>query len=239
MTPSPLRAARALALLAPLLVLGCSSPPECPPNALTSAEEELGWTLLFDGESLDGWHLYGREGETTGWEVVDGTLARTGSGGDLVTEEQWTDFELRLQWRISEGGNSGIFFRVADGQDAVWRTGPEMQVLDNERHPDGRNGYTSAGSNYALHAPPTDSTRPVGEWNDVHILVKGASVEYWLNGLRQCRYKIGSEAWEELVAASKFASMPLYGREAGGRIALQDHGDLVWYRAIKVRSLSE
>ena len=229
----------ALGALALSFATACSSAPECPANDLTSAEVELGWELLFDGETLEGWHLYGRPEETTGWEVDDGTLARTGSGGDLVTAGVYTDFELRLQWRISEGGNSGVFFRVADEQDAVWRTGPEMQVLDNARHPDGRNGYTSAGANYALHAPPTDSTRDVGEWNDVHILVQGPHVEYWLNGLLQCRYELGSEEWERLVAASKFASMPLYGREPSGRIALQDHGDLVWYRNVKIRELGE
>ena len=226
-----------LALLVAALLPACSGTPECPANTLTTAERDLGWELLFDGESLEGWHLYGREGETQGWEIVDGTLARTGGGGDLVTEGSWTDFELRLEWRISEGGNSGIFFRVGDGQDAVWRTGPEMQVLDNERHADGRNGYTSAGANYALHAPPRDATREVGEWNQVHILVRGNKVEYWLNTELQCSYELQSEAWEELVAASKFASMPLYGREPSGRIALQDHGDLVWYRSIKIRAL--
>lgn len=236
---SPTNPLRALALGAVLLVLtACSAPPTCPPNALTFAETELGWALIFDGETLNGWSLYGRPDETTGWAVEDGALARVGQGGDIVSARQYTDFELQLQWRISEGGNSGIFYRVGDGQDAVWRTGPEMQVLDNARHPDGRNAYTSAGANYALYAPPRDSTREVGEWNDVHLIVRGNSVEHWLNGERQCAYELGSEDWERLVAASKFASMPLYGREPKGRIALQDHGDRVWYRGIKVRELN-
>ncbi|GJM22899.1 MAG: glycosyl hydrolase [Planctomycetota bacterium] len=227
-----------LALLLACAALACSSPPTCPPNKLTEAEAELGWQLLFDGETLAGWELFGKPGQHTGWQVVDGTLARTGSGGDLITDRAFADFELQLEWRISEGGNSGIFYRVATDTDAVWRTGPEMQVLDNTQHPDGRSPYTSAGANYALYAPLRDATRPVGEWNRVHIVVKGNHVEHWLNGERQCEYEIGSEEWEQRVASSKFASMPRYGREPKGHIALQDHGDLVWYRGIKVRALN-
>ena len=125
-----------LALAALCLLAACSAPLECPPNRTTAAEVSLGWELLFDGETLDGWELFGKPGETTGWEVVDGTIACTGGGSDLVTKKDYKDFELRLQWRISEGGNSGIFYRVATDADAAWRTGPEMQVLDNEHHPD-------------------------------------------------------------------------------------------------------
>jgi hypothetical protein len=226
------------AVLGALLALAaCSAPLVCPPNTLTGAETELGWRLLFDGESLEGWHLYGLPGETTGWAVEDGAIARVGPGGDLVSARQYANFELRLQWRISPGGNSGIVYRVADGQDAVWRTGPEMQVLDNQRQPDGRNAFTSAGSVYALYPPPRDVTRPIGEWNDVHLIVRGNAVEHWLNGERQCAYVLGSEEWTELVAASKFASMPGYGLETRGRLALQNHGDPVWFRAIKLRVL--
>ena len=208
------------------------------PNRLNAVEAQAGWELLFDGTSTKGWRGFRKEGMPAGWEVRDGTLALTGSGGDIVTQKVYADFILTLEWKISPAGNSGIFFRVAeDGQDAVWRTGPEMQVLDNTGHPDGQDARTSAGANYALHAPPADFTRPVGEWNEVRIEVRDGRVRHWLNGYLCVDYKLGSEDWKELVAASKFGAMPDYGRAPVGHIALQDHGDPVWYRNIKILPL--
>ena len=213
----------------------CNSTPGAPP------EGAGGWVTLFDGATTKGWRGFGARAVPAGWSVADGALAFTPGvgGGDIVTEEQFDDFELELEWRISEGGNSGIFFRVEEGgHDAVWRTGPEMQVLDNARHRDGRSPLTSAGSNYALHAPARDVTRPVGEWNRVRLVVRGAHVEHWLNGEKLFEYELWSPEWEALVADSKFASMPGYGRSRRGHLALQDHGDRVWYRGIRVRALS-
>jgi hypothetical protein len=168
---------------------------------------------------------------------VDGTLARTGAGGDILTADEFGDFELRLQWKLAEGGNSGIFFRVVNTGSQVWESGPEMQILDNARHADGKNPLTSAGSNYGLHAPVRDVTRPVGEWNDVRLLVAGAKVEHWLNGVKVVEYELWSPEWESLVKRSKFVTMPAYGRAKRGRIALQDHGDPVWFRNITIRPL--
>ena len=124
---------------------------------------------------------------------------------------------------------------MSEDHERVWETGPEMQVLNNAVHPDGRDPKTAAGSNYALHAPPRDLTRPVGEWNEVRILVQGQHVELWLNGEQVVAYELFSEDWERRVAESKFASMPRYGRNDRGHIALQNHGDPVWYRNIKLR----
>jgi hypothetical protein len=169
--------------------------------------------------------------------VVDGTLARTGSGGDIVTSDEFGDFELRLQWKISQGGNSGVIFRVANAGNQVWESGPEMQVLDNAGHVDGKAPLTSAGANYGLHAPVRDVTRPVGEWNDVLLRVSGAHVEHWLNGVKVVEYELWSPEWESLVKASKFGSLTAYGRARRGHIALQDHGDLVWFRDIRIRPL--
>jgi cytochrome c len=199
-------------------------PPSRPQNVLSAAEKAAGFQLLFDGRSTAGWRNFGASGPAKGWQAADGALVRTGGGGDLVTDEVYRDFELRLEWRIAKGGNSGIFFHVADEGQAVWQTGPEMQVLDNDEHPDGRNPLTSAGSNYALHAPSRDVTRPVGMWN-------------WLNGEKVVEYELWSPEWKALVAASKFASMPGYGARKEGRIALQDHGDRVEYRNIRIRRL--
>jgi hypothetical protein len=192
---------------------------------------------LFDGRSLEGWRGFRSNQPPPGWAAVDGTLARTGPGGDIVTVDEFGDFDLRLQWKISEGGNSGIIFRVANVGSEVWESGPELQILDNARHVDGKNPLTSAGANYALHAPVRDVTRPVGDWNDVRLVVAGARVEHWMNGVKVVEYELWSPAWESLVKASKFVKMPAYGRAKRGRIALQDHGDRVWFRNITIRPM--
>jgi hypothetical protein len=174
-----------------------------------------------------------------GWQVVDGALGRVAAGGDIITTGQWEDFELALDWTVAPGGNSGIFFRVGEeeGHGAVWETGPEMQVLDNARHADGGNPKTSAGANYALHAPVRDASRPAGEWNHVRLRVDGDQVEHWLNGVKLLEYELRSPEWNALVAASKFSTRPDYGMRRGGHIALQDHGDVVAYRNIKLLPL--
>ncbi|HEV8114312.1 MAG TPA: family 16 glycoside hydrolase [Planctomycetota bacterium] len=210
-------------------------PPPRPQNALTEAEAKEGWRLLFDGKTTNGWRGYKAKAAPAGWQVKDGVLGRAGEAGDLVTDEEFGDFELALDWRIAEGGNSGVFFHVSEDHGYVWETGPEMQILDNEHHPDGKDPRTSAGSNYALNAPKWDATRPVGLWNSARILVQGSHVEHWLNGKKLLEYELGSTEWKELVAASKFASMPGYGKNAKGHIALQDHGDTVEFRNVKIR----
>ncbi len=209
-------------------------------NLLTDAEKADGWKLLFDGKSLAGWHAFGKK-PAQGWEIIDGTLVRTTGGGDLVTDEEFGSFDLKLEWRISTAGNSGIMYHVKEDPKLrwPWETGPEMQVLDNAEHPDGRNPLTSAGSNYALYAPPKDVTRPIGYFNEARIVVRGPHVEHWLNGEKLVEYELWSDAWKKKVADSKFKSMPRYGQEKRGSIALQDHGDRVWYRNIKIKPLKD
>ena len=204
---------------------------------LTPAEIKDGWKLLFDGKSLNGWQGYkGRP--TAGWKVADGTLTRQDGGGDLVSVDQFADFELRLEWKLHEkGGNSGIFFRVTDEGDEAWHSGPEFQVLDNAGHKDGANPLTSAGSNYAVHAPVKEVTRPVGEWNSVRLIVRGTHVEHWMNDVKLLEYEFGSADWAARVKASKFDKIPLYGKAKSGRIGLQDHGNPVSFRNIKIRPL--
>lgn len=235
---------RSLASLLPFLsslfgvgFAACAGAPAAPEKNSAEAAAPAEWVALFDGRTTAGWHGYGQVEAPAGWQVIDGALVRVGPGGDLVTDEIYADFELELEWMISPGGNSGIFFRVADGKSYVWETGPEMQVLDNALDYDGKSPLTSAGSNYALHAPLRDTTRPIGEWNQARLVVHGAHVEHWLNGEKLLEYELWSPEWQALVAASKFAGMPGYGLERAGRIALQDHGDPVWYRAIRLREL--
>jgi hypothetical protein len=152
-----------------------------------------------------------------------------------VTDEQFTDFELSLEWMVEPGGNSGVFFHVTEDHDHVWETGPEMQVLDNALHRDGQDPLTSAGADYALHAPAWDTTRAPGRWNHARLLVAGPHVEHWLNGEQLLEYELWSDDWKARVARSKFASMPDYGMRTTGHIALQDHGDRVAYRNIMLR----
>jgi hypothetical protein len=170
---------------------------------------------------------------------VDGALTRVGEAGDIVTREEFQDFELALEWKVEPGGNSGIMYRVAEGREleTVWQSGPEFQVLDDARHPDGRRPETSAGACYGLYPATGGVVRPAGEWNEARIVVQGAQVEHWLNGQRVVRYELGSRDWEDRVRASKFASMLRYGREPRGHIALQDHGDWVAFRNIRIRSI--
>jgi hypothetical protein len=226
---------RASLIVVSLAVL--SSHPFGQGAALSSEEKAAGFTLLFNGTSLDGWRGYKAEAVPAGWKAMRGELVRDGAGGDLMTKEQFADFELRLEWKISKGGNSGIMFRVGTDAEYPWATGPEFQVLDNGGHKDGQSPLTAAGSNYAVHAPVKDVTRPVGEWNDARLIVRGMHVEHWMNGVKLLEYEIGSADWEKRVKASKFGEMPGYGRLPRGYIALQDHGDAVAYRNIRIRKL--
>ena len=210
------------------------------PNALTSEEKKDGFVLLFDGKSISNWRRWKGEGVPESWKVVDGSLshvAGAGSGGDIMSDQQYGDFELRLEWKIAEGGNSGIMYRASDKYDISWYTGPECQILDNARHPDGKNPKTSAGSDYALYAPIKDVCKPAGEWNEVRIVAKGKHVEHWLNGTKIAEYEVESPEWKDLVSKSKFADLPDYGRMPSGHIVLQDHGDTVSFRSIRIRKL--
>ncbi|MBL9215045.1 MAG: DUF1080 domain-containing protein [Opitutaceae bacterium] len=199
--------------------------------------EKGGWEVLFDGRDLAAWQAYGKPSGHVGWVVEEGTLASRPKCGDLVSRELYGDFELELEWRISPGGNSGVMFRVDDSGPQPWHTGPEMQVLDDQRHKDGKSPLTSAGALYALYAPARAAAKPVGEWNAVRIRAQGARLQFWLNGVPTVDVEIGSADWNARVAASKFADKPRFGRVAAGRILLQDHKDPVWYRNIRIRRL--
>ena len=172
-----------------------------------------------------------------GWEVADGALTRTGPGGDIITVDQFGNFELELEWMVAPGGNSGIFYRVTEEGEAGYHTGPEMQVLDDAAHADGLSRLTAAGSAYGLYPAPPGVVKPAGEWNAVRIVVRGRHVEHWLNGTKVVDYELGSPDWEAKVKASKFAQWPGYGRAPRGHVALQDHGDRVAYRNIRIREI--
>ena len=210
------------------------------PNKLTKEEKKEGWQLLFNGKTTHGWHTYGQTSGSPRWKVEDEAITPNTADkghGDLLTDQVYENFDLKLEWKISPGGNSGIMTRVSEDHDHPWETGPEMQILDNAQHDDGRNPMTSAGACYALYAPKWDLTRQVGAWNRVRILVHGAHTEYWLNGERVVEYELGDADWKKRVAESKFAAMPDFAKRPKGRIALQDHGDRVSFRNIKIRPI--
>jgi Domain of Unknown Function (DUF1080) len=206
-------------------------------NTLTAEERAAGWRLLFDGSTTAGWRGYMREDLPAGWQAVDGALTRVGRGGDIVTTETFRDFELQLEWKTVEGGNSGVFIRAVEGAEAIYHAAPEIQILDDDRHRDGQSPLTSSGANYALHAAPRGVVKPVGAWNHFRIIVRGSHVEQWMNGQKVVEYELGSDDWKQRVAASKFAAWPAYGTAREGHIGLQDHGSWVAFRNMKIRTL--
>ncbi len=206
-------------------------------NRLTASERADGWELLFDGDTTDEWRGFRQDSMPDGWKVVDGALTRVAPAGDIITKKQFKNFDLQLEWKIAEAGNSGIMFRVTEDQRRAWLSGPEMQVLDDARHRDGQVPETSAGSNYGLHAPKPGAVRAAGSWNSVRLLVRESHVEHWLNGVKVVEYELESPEWERLVSQTKFDTIPSYGRQRTGHIALQDHGDRVAYRNIKIKRL--
>ena len=209
-------------------------------NDLSDEDRSQGWSLLFDGENLDHWRGFRLQNVPEGWIVDDNSIHYNGKvrSGDIITREQYRDFELQLEWKVLKAGNSGIFFRVSEDFDKAWATGPEMQVLDDAGHRDGAKRETSAGSNYALHSPNRDVVRKAGEWNQVGIVVRGNKVEHWMNGVKIVEYELLSEEWRKKVTESKFSTLSHYGLMEVGHIALQDHGDPVWYRNIRIRHLN-
>ncbi|MBL8757543.1 MAG: DUF1080 domain-containing protein [Phycisphaerae bacterium] len=210
-------------------------------NTLTPAEQAAGWRLHFDGTKpvgLKGWRQPAFP--TKGWSVADGTLrhAAQGNGGDITTTDEFGDFEFQCDWRVAPGGNSGIMYRCLEDRTYPWETGREMQILDNARHKDGQKPSTSAGAMYDLFPCAADVCRPAGEWNTARIVARGTRIEHWLNGFKVVDIDTASPQYAETLAKSKFPGIAKdFGTPMRGRIALQDHGDEVWFRNIKVRPL--
>jgi hypothetical protein len=207
------------------------------PNTLTKEEKSQGFRLLFDGKTGKGWRGYRKKELPAGWQVIDGALTRVAEAGDIVSEGQYANFELRLQWMIEKGGNSGIMYRVSEDMDDTYETGPEMQVLDDANNPEGKDPLVSAGANYGLYPAARGHVKPAGEWNDVRIVVKGPHVEHWLNSAKVVSYELGSDDWKARVADSKFKQWPRFGLNRSGHIALQDHEFRVAYRSIRLKAL--
>jgi hypothetical protein len=215
------------------------------PNTLSEDEKKDGWRLLFDGRTTEGWRKYKSKTMPPSWKVENGSLLsrpRQGeSRGDIVTVDQFDDFELRLEWKMTKGNNSGVIYRATEEHNDVWESGPEFQVLDNTGHMDGLNPLASAGACYAVFPPAKDVTRPLGQWNQTRIVAQGKHVEHWLNGEKLLEYDIGSTRWLAHVKTSKFFQTAYrrgnWGLAPKGHIALQDYGGAIEFRNIKIRPL--
>lgn len=242
-----------LFLFVTILYVSCSfsqvNTMNIPENKLTQKEKNNGWQLLFDGKSTNGWHTYGKPSAGKAWSVRDGALYLDAEGkknlassesGDLVTNEEYDNFDLKLDWKISKNGNSGIIIYVKEDvakyQESYF-TGPEMQVLDNAGHADGKIYKHKAGDLYDLIASKKDATKPVGEWNYAEIIANKGKLDFYLNGEHTVSTTMWDDNWRKMIAASKFKAWPDFGTFKKGRIDLQDHGDDVWYRNIKIKRL--
>jgi hypothetical protein len=208
------------------------------PNTLTEAEQKDGWRLLFDGTTTSGWRGYRSPVMPAGWQVVDGALTRVDRATDIITTDQFRNFDLSLEWKLTTpGGNSGIFYRATEEAEQIYFSGPEMQVLDDDVHPDGKSRLTSAGAAYGLYPAPLGAVKPLGEWNTARILVDGNHVVHWLNGVKMADYVMWSDDWRRRVNESKFKKWPEYAKAAEGHIGLQEHGGPVAFRNIKIKVL--
>jgi len=219
-----------------LLAGGVIAAAQSTPNAISAKERTDGWRLLFDGKTTAGWRGFRQQTMPGGWQAVDDALTRTGQAGDIVTVDEFGDFELTLEWNLSPNGNSGIHYRVTEDDEVMWHLAPEYQIIDNA-YKDGLKPGQYTAANYDLHPPSRDVTKPIGSWNQTRLLVRGAHVEHWLNGVKVVEYELWSPDWEQRVRASKFKDYPGYGRARRGRIGLQDHGDRVAYRNIRIREI--
>lgn len=216
-------------------------------NTLSEKEKAEGWQLLFDGEKIAGWHTYGQSDAAASWKMNDGVLyldtTKTNGkreGGDLVTDQEFENFHLKLDWKIGPAGNSGIIFLVHEDTSKfkrTYETGPEMQVLDNNGHADAKIIKHRAGDLYDLISSSKETVKPVGQWNEVEIEVNKGKLVFTLNGTKVVSTTMWDDNWNTMIANSKFKNMPGFGKFKKGRIALQDHGDPVWFKDIKIKAL--
>ena len=237
--------------LAGALITSCKSKTsENKAEADGSPAADEGWFVLFDGTSTEGWRNYGKETfPAGGWLIEDGTLKcqasvkgeAGGKGGDIIYDRKFKDFHLKMEWKISQGGNSGILYLAQEiPNEKIWKSAPEMQILDNERHLDanlGKDGNRKAGSLYDLIPANPQNAKPAGEWNMVEVMVYQGTVVHKMNGEVVLEYHLGTDDWNNMVANSKFKDLPEFGKYREGYIGLQDHGNDVWFRNITIKEL--
>lgn len=209
----------------------------------TRQPSDTGWTTLFDSISLSGWRTYQNK-KSDSWSVQDGSLHCIGSTedksdmrADLITNDEYENFDLLVDWKISPKGNSGIMYMVTEKDSTAYKTGPEYQIIDDKNFPEKLEDWQKTGANYAMNPAPTAEPKPVGEWNHTEIIVNKGHVEHWLNGKKIVEYELWSDEWKANKAKRKWKDAPDYGMSKTGHIALQDHGSEAWFRNIKIRKL--
>lgn len=244
-----------LLAVAALIISSCNTPAKndnataMTDSTTVNKSDSANWISLFDGKTTQGWHNYGKTTIGEAWKVSDGALFldtskaegwQTGGGGDIVTENEYENFHLKLEWKIAKNGNSGIIFFIHEDTTKnkyVWNTGPEMQVLDNNGHPDAKIIKHRAGDLYDLISSSKETVKPAGEWNEAEIVVNNNQLNFFLNGTNIVSTSLWDDSWKKLIAGSKFKDMKEFGTYKKGKIALQDHGDMVWYRNIRIKEL--
>lgn len=225
------------------LVLIATSALAADPNTLTPEEKREGFKLLFDGESLDGWRTYKEEEPRPQWKVIDGAITLTeGGGGDLITEKQFGDFDFRCEWKIVEGGNSGIIWRSTEEHNAPWVSGPEYQILDSfagpkHKYPHEIDAKNLAGGLYGIMTGKPEWSKPAGQWNESRLVIDGSKITLYLNGNVTADVDSTTDEYKELLSKSKFAGWEHFNAADKGHIALQDHGDKVSFRTIRIKKL--
>ena len=207
-------------------------------NNLTPEEKKAGWQLLFNGKDMSEWRNFKSETVKEQWKVKDGTMGMTAKkGGDIMTKKQYEDFDFRMEWKISEGGNSGIFILADELGKKIYSHAPEIQILDNERHKDKQFPSHRSGSLYDMIVAKPESQKKAGEWNQVRILLNKGHLQVWQNAVLTVDIVIGSEKWNELKGKSKFKNWKGFGENKKGHIGLQDHNDVVFFKNLKIREL--
>lgn len=230
------RIAMICTLLCTGFLLSSAARADSAPNTLSEAEKQAGWKLLFDGKTTDGWRNFKKPDISSGWKVEHGELVRAEKGaGNIVTAEPYKAFELKLDYKISPAGNSGLMYHVSEDVGSPPMSGPEIQIQDNKLGHDPQ----KAGWLYQLYPSQEDATKPAGEWNELHILITPEKCVTWMNGVKYAEYVKGSADWNERVAKSKFAKWPEFGKATSGYICLQDHGNVVAFRNIKIRPIGD
>jgi hypothetical protein len=241
-----------IAIAVSVVLIGCSSSRQSSSqqpvlNNLSSKDQQDGWKLLFDGTSKNGWHVYNAKSDGSAWKVVDGALyldpkakgPKGEGGGDIITDEAFENFHLKLEWKLDSAGNSGVIIQAQEDPKYryAWVTGPEIQVIDNNAHPDAKNKEHRAGDLYDLVAGSPETVKPIGEWNLMEVVQNNDKLDLYLNGTKVVSTTQWDDNWSKLIADSKFKSMSDFGKFRKGKIALQDHGNAVWFRNIKIKSL--
>jgi hypothetical protein len=231
-----------------LVLIGCSTSHKTNSASSTSNTTQMTtnngeWVSLFDGKTLNGWRTYQNK-QSGSWSVMDGVIHCKGSSdnksdmqADLITNDQYENFELSLDWKLSSQGNSGIIYLLNEDSAASYLTGPEYQLIDDANYPQKLEDWQKTGANYAMNPAPTAAPKPIGEWNTTKISVKDGHVEHWLNGSKIVEYQINSDEWKANKANGKWKDAEQYGTVKKGHIALQDHGSEAWFKNIQIRML--